>query len=229
MGITWCRSIRARLPLPGSVAAAERRLLPESARPVTPDADAGIVGRRRDAAAGAWYDSPTGRPRPGDRDRRVAAAHRVAESHAWKSVSVRDFFADLLGVRFGLDPSRDALMFARRRGTPESPMPSVPRQPALPGAVTHGIHALFRQAAIFRGNAASARRRRRPALSGSLLAGHRPPACCARPADSQATATPASTPRPNSDNCSQTPGFRVIAPLHICTSRRDSLAASSRP
>ncbi|AGL27465.1 hypothetical protein J113_13825 [Mycobacterium tuberculosis CAS/NITR204] len=36
-------------------------------------------------------------------------------SHAWKSV-IDGGFADLLGVRFGLDPSRDALMFARRRG-----------------------------------------------------------------------------------------------------------------
>lgn len=84
---------------PGSVAAAERRLLLESAR-----------------GDDAWYDSPTGRPILATE---VAALRPLIEVFAQPRLEIgvgTGRFADLLGVRFGLDPSRDALMFARRRG-----------------------------------------------------------------------------------------------------------------
>lgn len=71
----------------------------------------------RDAAAyDAWYDSPTGRPILATE---VAALRPLIEVFAQPRLEIgvgTGRFADLLGVRFGLDPSRDALMFARRRG-----------------------------------------------------------------------------------------------------------------
>lgn len=71
----------------------------------------------RDAAAyDAWYDSPTGRPILATE---VAALRPLIEVFAQPRLEIgvgTGRFADLLGVRFGLDPSRDALTFARRRG-----------------------------------------------------------------------------------------------------------------
>ncbi|WP_044110838.1 class I SAM-dependent methyltransferase [Mycobacterium canetti] len=68
------------------------------------------------AAYDAWYDSPTGRPILATE---VAALRPLIEVFAQPRLEIgvgTGRFADLLGVRFGLDPSRDALMLARRRG-----------------------------------------------------------------------------------------------------------------
>lgn len=189
----------------------------------------------RDAAAyDAWYDSPTGRPILATE---VAALRPLIEVFAQPRLEIgvgTGRFADLLGVRFGLDPSRDALMFARRRGVlvANAVGEAVPFVSRHFGAVLMAFTLCFvtDPAAIFRET------RRLLADGGGLVIGFLPRGTpwadlyalrAAR--GQQATATPASTPRPNSNNCSQTRDSGSSPAAARCTNRRDSPGTTSKP
>ncbi|AFE13239.1 hypothetical protein MRGA423_12460 [Mycobacterium tuberculosis RGTB423] len=121
----------------------------------------------RDAAAyDAWYDSPTGRPILATE---VAALRPLIEVFAQPRLEIgvgTGRFADLLGVRFGLDPSRDALTFARRRGVlvANAVGEAVPFVSRHFGAVLMAFTLCFvtDPAAIFRETRRLLARRRRP-------------------------------------------------------------------
>lgn len=170
----------------------------------------------RDAAAyDAWYDSPTGRPILATE---VAALRPLIEVFAQPRLEIgvgTGRFADLLGVRFGLDPSRDALMFARRRGVlvANAVGEAVPFVSRHFGAVLMAFTLCFvtDPAAIFRET------RRLLADGGGLVIGFLPRGTpwadlyALRAARGQ-------------------PGYRDASPAAArCTNRRDSPGTTSKP
>lgn len=77
---------------------------------------ASSAGGQDAATYDAWYDSPTGRPILATE---IAALRPLVEFFPEPRLEIgvgTGRFAELLGVRFGLDPSREALTLARRRG-----------------------------------------------------------------------------------------------------------------
>jgi SAM-dependent methyltransferase len=77
---------------------------------------ASSTGGQDAAAYDAWYDSPIGRSILATE---IAALRPLVEAFPQPRLEIgvgTGRFAELLGARFGLDPSREALMLARRRG-----------------------------------------------------------------------------------------------------------------
>lgn len=189
----------------------------------------------RDAAAyDAWYDSPTGRPILATE---VAALRPLIEVFAQPRLEIgvgTGRFADLLGVRFGLDPSRDALMFARRRGVlvANAVGEAVPFVSRHFGAVLMAFTLCFvtDPAAIFRET------RRLLADGGGLVIGFLPRgtpwadlyalrAARGQPGYRDARFyTAAELEQLLADS-----GFRVIPAAARCTNRRDSPGTTSKP
>ncbi len=195
--------------------------------------DAGIVDRRaqRGGLRRLFMTRPPGGRSWRPRSPRCGRSSATLPSHAEIGVGTGRF-AGLLGVRFRTRSSRDALMFARRRearpGHNADRRADRFRQPALRGGLMAFTLCFVTDPAIYSGNAASARRRRRPCYQ--VLASQDTVGRAWRSARGPRTA---SYRRPlyrgrTPNNCSQTRlGHRPAAAL--CTSRRVSPGTTSKP